>query len=225
MSIVTANANGILGQTSRKILVLGATGGTGRLLVEQAVARGWEVTALVRSPEKGASLSGARLLIGDALDGAALHRALAGQDAVISALGTPASPHKLVTLLSSATQELVEAMKEENVSRLVAITGIGAGDSRGHGGFLFDKLIFPLILRNVYADKDRQEAILRESGLDWTIVRPSVLNDKPARGAPRALEDLSNFHGGTIARADVARFVLDQLTDSTWLHRAPLVTW
>ena len=208
-----------------KILVLGATGGTGRLIVNQAIAKGYDVTALVRSAEKGSALKGARLAIGDARDETALRRALHGQDAVISALGTPASPFKEVTLLSAATLALVGAMKAEQVSRLVAITGMGAGDSVGHGGFAFDHLIFPLILRNVYADKNRQEAIIRESGLDWVIVRPSVLNDKAGRGAPRALEDLSAFHGGTIARDDVAGFVVDQVKSDVWLRRSPLLTW
>jgi hypothetical protein len=130
-----------------------------------------------------------------------------------------------VTLLSSATRALVSAMKVEQVSRLVCITGIGAGDSEGHGGFLFDKLIFPLILRKVYADKNRQETIVRDSGLDWVLVRPSVLTDKPSRDTIRALTDLSDFHGGTISREDVARFVLDQLRADAWLHRSPLITW
>jgi hypothetical protein len=94
--------------------------------------------------------------------------------------------------------------------RLVCVTGIGAGDSAGHGGFLFDSLIFPLLLRKVYADRNRQEAIVREIGLDWVLVRPSVLNDKRARGTIRALTDLSGFHGGAISREDVASFVLDQ---------------
>lgn len=116
-------------------------------------------------------------------------------------------------------------MTVERVTRLVCITGMGAGDSRGHGGPLFDRLIFPLLLRKVYADKDRQEAIVRESGLDWVLVRPTVLNDKPGRDATRALTDLARFHGGTIARADVASFVLDQLRADTWLQRAPLITW
>ncbi|WP_210529939.1 NAD(P)-dependent oxidoreductase [Rubellimicrobium arenae] len=211
--------------TSPKILVLGATGGTGRLIVAQAVARGYEVTALVRSLEKGRDLTGARLVIDDARDEAALRNALRGQDAVVSALGTPASPFREVTLLSTATRKLVSAMKAEQVHRLVVITGIGAGDSRGHGGVLFDRLIFPLLLRHVYADKDRQEAIIRQSGLDWTIVRPTVLNDRPARGTVRALTDLSGVHGGTVSRADVAAFILDHLSTGTWLRMAPLVTW
>ncbi len=210
---------------SPKILVLGATGPTGRLIVADALARGWDVSALVRSPEKAGDLGGATLVVGDARDEAALRRALAGRDAVVSALGTPASPFREVTLLSTATRALVGAMKAEAVSRLVAITGLGAGDSAGHGGFLFDRLFFPIFLRKVYADKNRQEAVIRDSGLDWTLVRPTVLADKPARGAVRAMTDLAGFHGGTIARADVARFVLDEVRDGTWRRTTPLITW
>jgi len=71
----------------------------------------------------------------------------------------------------------------------------------------------------------RQEAIVQGSGLDWVLVRPTVLNDRPPRRVVRALTDLSGFHGGTIARADVASFVLDQVDSDAWLHRAPLVSW
>jgi uncharacterized protein YbjT (DUF2867 family) len=101
---------------------------------------------------------------------------------------------------------------------------MGAGNSLGHGGFVFDNLIFPLLLRKVYADKDRQEEIVRDSGLDWVLVRPSVLNDKSGRGTVRALTDLSDVHGGSISREDVAMFALDQLRGDTWLHRSPLIT-
>jgi uncharacterized protein YbjT (DUF2867 family) len=208
-----------------KILIVGATGGTGRLIVCQALARGYDVNALVRSPEKGGDLKGAKLIVGDARDEMTLREALKGRDAVVSALGTAASPFREVTLLSTAMRALVRAMKVEQVSRLISITGIGAGDSAGHGGFLFDNLIFPLLLRNVYADKNRQEAIIRDSGLDWILVRPSVLNDKPSRDTIRVLTDLSSFHGGTISREDVAKFVLEQLRANTWLHRSPLITW
>lgn len=208
-----------------KLLVLGATGATGRLIVGQAVARGYDVTALVRSADKASDLKSAKIVIGDARDETAMREALRGQHVVVSALGTPPSPFREVTLLSTATRALVNAMKAERVSRLVCITGIGAGDSAGRGGFLFDKLIFPLLLRKVYADKNRQEAIVRDSRLDWILVRPSVLNNKPGRGAVRALTDLSTFQGGSISREDVARFVLDQVRDDAWLHRSPLITW
>ncbi|MES5047279.1 SDR family oxidoreductase [Rhizobium nepotum] len=208
-----------------KALVLGATGPTGRHIVSQAVSRGYDVTVLVRSPEKATNLKGAKLVIGDARDEKALRQAIKGRDAVISALGTPVSPFREVTLLSTAARALIKAMKAEQVSRLIAITGIGAGDSAGHGGFLFDKLIFPLLLRNVYADKNRQEAIIKGSDVDWTIVRPSILNNKPGGDTSRALTDLSNFHGGSVSRADVAKFVLDQVDSDAWLHKLPLITW
>ncbi|MDB5964524.1 MAG: putative Flavin reductase [Polaromonas sp.] len=113
----------------QKILVLGATGGTGRLIVKEALARGLEVRALVRSPAKAGGLEGAELFIGDARDEATLREALEGRDAVVSALGTPVSPFREVAVLSSATTALVSAMKTTGVSRLVCITGIGAGDS------------------------------------------------------------------------------------------------
>jgi putative NADH-flavin reductase len=212
-------------QVRPKILVLGATGGTGRLIVKDALARGLAVRVLVRSPANTSGLEGAEVFIGDARDEAALRKALEGRDAVVSALGTPVSRFKEVTVLSSATKALVNAMKAAGVWRLVCITGMGAGDSAGHGGFVFDRLLLPALLRKVYADKNRQEAIIRNSGLDWVLVRPSVLNDKAAKRELRALTDLTGFHGGTIARADVANFVLDQVQTDTWLGRSPLITW
>jgi len=208
-----------------KLLVLGATGATGRLIVKDALARGFEVRALVRSREKAAGLEGAKIVIGDARNEAALREALEGRGAVVSALGTSVSPFREVTVLSSATKALVAAIKAAAVSRLVCITGMGAGDSAGHGGFVFDRLIMPALLRKVYADKNRQEAIVRDSGLEWVLVRPTVLNDQAPRHDIRALTDLSGFHGGTIARADVASFVLDQVNADTWLRRSPLISW
>lgn len=208
-----------------KILVLGATGATGRLIVGKAIAEGHEVVALVRSKAKAAGLAGVELVEGDARDAAALTSAIAGCDAVVSSLGTAMSPFREVTLLSTATRALVGVMEQQNIRRLVCITGLGAGDSRGHGGFFFDRLFLPLMLRKVYEDKDRQEDAIRASTLDWTIVRPTVLNDKPARGRIKALTDLSGVHGGTIARADVADFVVQQLTADRWLRKSPLISW
>jgi uncharacterized protein YbjT (DUF2867 family) len=208
-----------------RVLVLGATGGTGREIVREAGAQGHQVVALVRSKTKAADLRGAELAEGDARDEQALSGALDGCAGVISSLGTAISPFREVTLLSVATRALVKAMERRNVQRLVCITGLGAGDSRGHGGLLFDSLIFPLLLRKVYTDKNRQEDIVRASGLDWVLVRPVVLNDKPARGAVRALTDLRDVRGGEVARSDVAKFVVQQLTDDIWLRRAPLITW
>lgn len=207
-----------------RILVPGATGATGRLIVRDAVADGHAVVALVRPGRRAADLPGAEVEEGDARDEGALSRALAGCDGVVSALGSGASPFREVIVLCVATRAVVAAMARGGVRRLVCITGLGAGDSRGHGGLLYDRLVLPLLLRNVYRDKDRQEAAIRASALEWVIVRPVMLNDEPARGRVRAVADLAGVHGGRTARADVARFVVDPLTTDTWLRRAPLVS-
>lgn len=209
-----------------KILVTGATGGTGQQIVREALAQGHEVTALARSRAKATPLlPGATLVEGDARDRAAVSGALAGCDAVISALGQrKISFVRQVTLMSEATRILMDAMRTQRVARLVCITGLGAGDSAGHGGFVYDRLIKPIFLRTIYQDKDRQEAVIKRSGLDWVIVRPTVLTDKPASGRIRAITDLCGFNGGQIARADVATFVVAQVSSADWLRKTPLIT-
>ena len=204
------------------VLVLGATGGTGRAIVRAALAKGHTVTALVRSPH-AADLPGARVVQGDARDAAAVDRALIGCEGVISAIGTSISPFREVTVLSEATRVLLGAMGRGQVRRLVCITGVGAGDSRGHGGFLYDRLFHPLLLRRVYADKDRQEAAIRASNLDWVIVRPVMLTNGAGTGHMQATTDLDGIHGGSIPRKDVATFVVAQLDDDAWLRRTPLL--
>lgn len=206
-----------------KILVLGATGGTGRLIVSDAVAKGHSVVALVRSMA-AADLPGAALIEGDARDESTLARALDGCDAVVSALGTGIGFRK-VSLLTEATRALIPAMTRSGVRRLVCISALGVGDSRGHGGFIFDRLFQPLLLSQAYKDKNRQEAVIRASSLDWVIVRPGMLIDDPARGRVKAVADLAGINGGKIARADVARFVVDQLTTDTWLRQTPVILW
>jgi uncharacterized protein YbjT (DUF2867 family) len=206
-----------------KVLVLGATGGTGRLIVSDAVAKGHSVVALVRSTAR-ADLPGAELIEGDARNEITLGRALDGCGAVVSALGTGMGLRK-VSLLTEATRALVPAMTRGGVRRLVCISALGVGDSRGHGGFVFDRLFQPLLLSQAYKDKDRQEAAIRASSLDWVIVRPGMLTDDPGQGSVRAIIDLAGINGGKIARADVARFIVDQLTTDTWLRRTPVILW
>lgn len=206
-----------------KILVLGATGGTGRLIVRDAAAKGHSVVALVRS-KASADLQGAFLVEGDARDEATLARAVDGCDAVVSALGTGMGRRK-VDLLTVATRALVPAMTRKGVRRLVCVSALGVGDSRGHGGFVFDRLFQPLLLGQAYKDKERQEAAIRASALDWVVVRPARLTDDPARGSVRAFTDLARVHGGKIARADVAQFVVEQLTTDTYLRRTPVIMW
>ena len=207
-----------------KILVLGATGGTGRLIVRDALDKGDSVVALVRSKASAPDLPGAELIEGDARNEIALGRALDGCDAVVSALGTGMGFRK-VSLLTEATRALVPAMAHSGVRRLVCVSALGVGDSHGHGGFVFDRFFQPLLLSQAYKDKDRQEAAIRASSLDWVIVRPGMLTDAPAQGSVRAVIDLAGINGGKIARADVARFVVDQLTTDTWLRRTPVLLW
>ncbi len=206
-----------------KLLVLGATGGTGRLIVRDAVAKGHSVVALVRSTAR-ADLPGAEVIEGDVRNESSLGRALDGCEAVVSGLGSGIGFRK-VSLLTEATRALVPAMTRSSARRLVCISALGVGDSRGHGGFVFDRLFQPLLLSQAYKDKDRQEAAIRASSLDWVIVRPAMLTDDPAQGGIRAVSDLAGVNGGKIARADVARFVVDQLTSDTWLGRTPVILW
>jgi putative NADH-flavin reductase len=208
-----------------RILVIGATGGTGREIVREALAKAYQVNALARSATDAAPLlPGANIIEGDARDGEAVAKALAGCDGVISALGTKLSLLHEETLLSTATRVLINQMQKQGIARLVCVTGIGAGDSRGHGGFLYDYIAQPLLLRTTYHDKDRQEGEIRKSGLDWTIVRPTILTDGPATGAIRVLTDLTDLHGGSIARADVARFLVTELEERRWAGRSPVIT-
>ena len=207
-----------------RIFVIGATGATGQQIVERGLTQGHDITALVRNPDKfKMQHKFLHVVKGDILDRVSLD-AVHQQDAVISSLGTRKISLEPVTLLSEGTKNLVWVMERHVVKRLICITGLGAGDSKGHGGFLYDKLILPLILQRIYDDKDRQEAEIRQSNLDWTIVRPGVLTDDPAKGHYRVMTDLTEVTAGKISRSDVADFVLGQLTDDRYLYQTPLIS-
>jgi uncharacterized protein YbjT (DUF2867 family) len=152
-------------------------------------------------------------------------RALKGCDAVVSSLGTGVSPFSEVSVLTEATRALLPATSRSGVRRLVCISALGVGDSRGHGGFVFDRLFQPLLLRHAYKDKGRQEAAIRASSLDWVLVRPAMLTNDPARGSVRAFVDLADVNGGKVARADVAQIVVEQLAKDTWLKQTPVLLW
>ena len=167
------------------------------------------------------------MIVGNILDAAALEAAVAGQDAVISSLGSaPSGPFKEQTLLSKGTSNLVAAMQGVGVNRLITITGIGAGDSKGHGPWFYNWLIQPLVLRGTYHDKTRQEKIVRESALDWTIVRPAILTNGASKGIDhvRVFTALYGVHVGSIRRADVAGFCLQELMDRRYRHQAAVIT-
>jgi putative NADH-flavin reductase len=207
-----------------KVLVIGGTRGTGREVVAAAHAAGHELTLLARNAERiSLPVTGVRIVVGDAGDADDLERAVAGQDAVVWTVGVGPT-RRPVHLFSRSTQFLLAAMAKHRVRRLVCVTGIGAGDSRGHGGFLYDRIIQPLFMKTVYEDKDRQEAMLRGSDLDWTIVRPGTLTNGPATGLARALTDLSGVTAGKVSRADVAAFIVEHLQTGEFRRTAVLLT-
>jgi putative NADH-flavin reductase len=210
-----------------KLLIIGASRGIGLETVKAALRGSHRVRALARSaasiPIENAELE---KLSGNALDSDTIKDALAGVDVVIQTLGVDISLRAVVeptTLFSRSTRILVDAMKAMGAKRLVAVTGLGAGDSRGHGGILYDAVVFPLVLKRVYDDKDVQEWIIRSSALDWTIVRPGLLTSGPATGRYRVLSAPHEWRFGVISRADVADFLVRQVDDRTFIGATPLL--
>jgi len=208
-----------------KLLVFGATGGTGRELVKQALAQGHEVTAYARNPAKLGAIAHARLQVvrGDVLDAAAVEQAVPGHDAVVCAIGAGAGR---TSLREDGTRNIVRAMQKAGVRRLICQSSMGIGDSRANLGFLTKFVIVPLFLRHAFADHERQEAVVKESDLDWTIVRPPHLRDGPRTGAYRhGFPTTDTGIQGKISRADVADFMLKQLATDTYLHLTPGVSY
>ena len=156
-----------------KVLIIGASHGIGLQTVRAALRAGHSVRALARSAA-GIPIEDANLdkVAGNALDPDTISSALQDIGVVIQTLGVDFSPRlifKGTRLFSESTRILVDAMKAAGVKRLITVTGLGAGDSRGHGGLLYDAVVFPLLLKRVYNDKDVQEWIVRSSRLDWTL--------------------------------------------------------
>ena len=210
-----------------KVLIIGASRGIGLETVRAALRAGHSVRALARSaasiPIQDANLD---KVSGDALDRDTIRNALQDVDVVIQTLGVDFAPRLIfegTSLFSQSTRILVDAMKAAGVKRLVSVTGLGAGDSRGHGGLLYDAVVFPLLLKRVYDDKDVQEWIIRSSGLDWTIVRPGLLTNRPATGRYRVLTASKDWRFGAISRTDVADFLVRQVDDRALIGTTPLL--
>jgi putative NADH-flavin reductase len=204
------------------LLVLGATGSVGRLVVEEALTRGHQVTALARHVEKlGPLASRVRLVKGDALDGTAVLHAVAGQHAVVYVLGAGNVRH--TTLFSESTAILLRVMNEVDVRRLICVTGVGASDTKGHGGFLYDRILYPLFTKGIYADKDIQEAMIRQSRLDWTIVRPASFRTRTPKGPLRAVTSVNGVTLRKISRLEVAKFLLDESEQSRYVRQAVFI--
>ena len=244
------------------LLILGATGGTGRALVEQALALGHTVTAFARNPAKVRTTHpNLRVVQGDISNPESLEAAIRGQDAVLSALGVRVRVGSLIvivilcqvlarlahltgavgsllrigvpimadlvlfartTTLSEGTRNVVRAMERLGVRRFVCESSLGIGDSKGQLGFLFNYVVIPLLLRNIFADKQVQEKVIRESNLEWVIVRPAALTNGPRTGVYRSgFETGDKSIRARISRADVADFMLGQVTEATYLRKTP----
>jgi putative NADH-flavin reductase len=193
------------------LFILGATGRTGRALVEQAVARGHEVTALVRTVRE----LPARVVEGDPRSAAQLAAAMAGCDAVISALGPPLPPRhwpRPTTILGDAARATVEAMGTSGVRRLLVVSGDVMFPD-------FPKLLRATLLRHLWKDDVEMERVTQASGLDWTIARPTRLTDGPLTGDYRAEADRLPRGARAIRRADVAHFLLGAVEKGEHLCR------
>ncbi|MDG6929382.1 MAG: SDR family oxidoreductase, partial [Nitrososphaerota archaeon] len=186
------------------------------LVVRGALERGHDVVAFVRDPAK-LRLQDTRLSVvkGDVFDYDDVLAAVSGSSAVISALGTGSG----VSVCTEAAKNIVRAMKESGVRRLICVSVHGVGDTRGSGFFPW---LAWAVLRNVMEDKERMEEVIRASDLDWTTVRPTALTGGRRTGKYRvgARPGLLS----RISRADVADFILQQLDDRSFIRRAPTVT-
>lgn len=201
-----------------RVIVFGATGKTGRHATRLALDRGHEVTAFGRSADRLDHEPGLSAFKGDALDPDAVGAAVEGHDGVIVCLGSTGLRDS--TTLAAGTASIVAAVDSHGVERLVVLSAAGVGDSWAQIPWS-SRLAFKTMLRNILADHGAQEAVVKRSRSDWTIVRSAVLTDKPATGAVTATKT-----GATkrISRADLASYLVDQLTDASLTRQAISVT-
>jgi len=209
-----------------KILIIGATGGTGTAIVGQALSQGHAVTVLVRNPAKMTIMHEQLVVVkGNVLDYDSVDQAVQGHDAIVSALG-----HKQFFLknriLSDGTKNIIRAMEKHKLKRLIFESSLGVGDSRGKLGLYYTLFVIPFIIFYYYEDKELAERYIMESSLDWTIVRPGQLTNGKKRGVYREGLNVGNwFSSVRISRADVANFMLKQLTDNSYLKKTPGVAY
>jgi putative NADH-flavin reductase len=208
-----------------KLLIFGSTGGTGLELLKQALEHGHYVTAFARNPAKSDDIKHADLKVvrGDVLDLQAVETAISDQEAVLSAIGAGAGR---TTLREDGTRIIVETMERVGVKRFISQSSLGVGDSRANLGSVTKYIVVPFFLRHAFADHEKQEEIIRKSSLDWIIVRPPHLNDGPRTGTYKhGFSPTNRGIEGKSSRADVADFMLKQLTDDTYFHKTPGISY
>jgi len=192
----------------QRVLVIGGTSGIGLETVKLALARGHEVTAMARRPER-MTLSHPRLTVlqGDVTVRENVINALADQQAIVFTIGIKPTGEP-VSVFSQGTENVLAEMATDGSQYLLMVTGIGAGDSKGHGGFFYDKILHRFVLRTMYEDKDRSEALIQASALPWTIVRPGFLTDSASAKQYRIVRDLQGVTAGDVSRADTAHYLV-----------------
>ena len=208
-----------------KIAIFGAAGKVGRHLLDQALERGDEVSVLVRDTSKLTIQrhEGLKVVQGDVLDPKDVEKAVVGTGAVLSALGHTKTSSKDV--LTEGTKNIVAAMNKHGVRRLVSLTGAGVRDPKDEPK-LVDRIIgalLKLVQRDLLEDSIGQARLIKESGLEWVIVRAPVLVEGEKKGEYR-IGYVGKESGTRLSRADVADFMLKQTTDDTYLHQAPMVS-
>ncbi|MCP3923550.1 MAG: SDR family oxidoreductase [Desulfobacterales bacterium] len=209
------------------ILIIGATRGIGYQLLEYALSKDHKVTTLVRDPNKLEILlenENLDVIKGDILDYGSVRKAVKGKDTVLTCVGVNIT-RKPVDVFSRGIKNVIKAMEDRDVSTLISVTGIGAGNSKGHGGFLYDKIFNPLFLKTIYEDKDREEELIKSSDLDWIIVRPGFLTNGTMCGKYRVITDLNGIKSGKISRNDVAHFLLEQAVTPEYVRQTPLICY
>lgn len=206
-----------------KLVIFGAAGGTGRIVVEQALAEGYEVTAFDRHP---AALNiehpKLKLVQGDVFKSDDVEKAVEGQDAVICVLGVP--PTVTIPVCSAGTENIVEAMQKYGVKRFICQSAFAVAALDGEWTevpWMVPLLTLSPKVKAMFADKVRQEKIVRQSDLDWIIVRPARLTNGPGTGHYTSGDPLHIGMNAKITRADVADFLLKQVSDNTYVHSAP----
>ncbi len=204
-----------------KVIVIGAAGKSGRAVVEAALSKGHQVTAFVHAAGDYQPAD-VTVIAGDATDAGDMEKAIAGQDAVIDTIGGHAAPWKATSLERTAAAAIISAMNKNGVRRLVVISMIGEGDSSANIP-IYERFLLPTFLRGEGKDKAAMESSVEASGLDWIIVRPPFLTDGPATGHIQIFDASTDEKAHKITRADLAAFMVAQVSNDEHLCRAVTV--